>query len=439
MKNREKRKLRLSLFIKIILIFIIFYLILVNIHMYTHKRLLKATRMQELHQDNINLCNYIIQDIGSPPDTLKAKLLAERMDIDILIETDSWIWTTQEKLKQFNQSTLPRFKNSSTTRAGFADGFRVDIKKNEIRYHFTMRTRLKKWSHLLNIVGLIHLSAITIMVILVYTALRWILRPIGTLHQAVQNIKEGDLSTEITTDRRDELGELITSFNKMRIRIEEMIKARDKLLLDVSHELRSPLTRILVSLEMVEDCDEKEDLLADIREMENMVTELLESARIQSKHGGVDLEKENLAMIINEVCQKFSDQKPGLRLHSIPKKIILQLDSERIKTLFKNIISNALKYSDPDGQPVEISVDKTDSEVSVTIQDHGHGIQEKELPFIFEPFYRVDKSRSKKTGGYGLGMSLSKKIIEAHDGTIDIKSKLGKGTTVFLTFRKSLN
>ncbi|MFO7890753.1 MAG: HAMP domain-containing sensor histidine kinase [bacterium] len=437
MKSKKENIIRLSLFIKIILIFIIFYIVLVNIHMYTHKRLVKATRIQELQQDNINLCNYIIQDIGSPPDTLKARLLAERMDIEILIETDSLIWTTQEKIKQFDETTLPQFKNSSTTRAGFANGVRVDINKNDIRYHFIMRTRLKKWSHLLNIVGLIHLSAITLMIILVYAALRWILHPIGTLHQAVQNIKEGDLSTEITTDRRDELGELITSFNKMRIRIQEMIKARDKLLLDVSHELRSPLTRILVSLEMVEDCEEKEDLFADIREMETMVTELLESARIQSKYGGIDLQTENLSMIINEVCQKFSDQKPGIRLHSLPRKIPLLLDSERIKTLFKNIISNALKYSDPEGQPVEISVKKNDAEVTVTIQDHGHGIPEKELPFIFEPFYRVDKSRSKKTGGYGLGMSLSKKIIEAHNGTIEIKSTAGKGTTVFLRFRKN--
>jgi len=437
MKNKIKRKFRLSLFIKIILIFILFYLVLVNIHIYTHKRLMKATRIQELQQDNINLCNYIIKDIGSPPDTLKAKLLAEGMDMDMLIETDSWIWATQKKIKKFDESTLPRFKNSNTTRAGFADGVRVDIKKNDIRYHFILRTRLKKWSHLLNIVGLIHLGAITLMIILVYAALRLILRPIGTLHEAVQNIKEGDLSTEITTDRRDELGELITSFNKMRIRIDEMIKARDKLLLDVSHELRSPLTRILVSLEMVEDCEEKEDLLADIREMETMVTELLESARIQSKYGGVDLEKENLSMIINKVCQKFSDQKPGIRLHSLPKEIFLQLDSERIKTLFKNIISNALKYSDPDGQPVEISVDNTDSEVIVTIKDYGHGIPKGELPFIFEPFYRVDKSRSKKTGGYGLGMNLSKKIIEAHNGTIEIKSEPGKGTTVFLMFKKN--
>lgn len=437
MKSRKKRKFRLSLFIKIIMIFIIFYLVLVNIHMYTHKRIVKATRIQELQQDNINLCNYIIQDIGSPPDTLKAKLLAEHMDMDILIETDSLVWTTQEKLKQFDKSRLPQFNNSKTIRAGFADGVRIDIQDQNVRYHFVFKTRLKKWSHLLNIVGLIHLSAVTIMIIIVYVSLRWILHPISKLHQGVQNIKEGDLSTEITTNRKDELGELITSFNKMRIQIQEMIKARDKLLLDVSHELRSPLTRILVSLEMVEDCEEKKDLLADVREMETMVTELLESARIQSKHGGVNLYPENLSEILNAVCQKFSDQKPGLLLHSLPKEIILQLDYERIKTLFNNIISNALKYSYPDGQAVEISVDVTDSEVTVTIQDHGQGITEKELPFIFEPFYRVDKSRSKKTGGYGLGMSLSKKIIEAHNGTIEIKSTPGKGTTVFLRFEKN--
>ena len=140
--------------------------------------------------------------------------------------------------------------------------------------------------------------------------------------------------------------------------------------------------------------------------------------------------------LAQEVCAGFRDQKPGIKIISFPADIYLNVDPERIAVLLRNIIENALRYSEEDGYPIEISLRQKNDESIIAIQDFGSGIPEPDLPYIFEPFYRVDKSRSKETGGYGLGMSLSKKIMEAHGGAIEITSKLKVGTTVFLKFKK---
>jgi signal transduction histidine kinase len=140
--------------------------------------------------------------------------------------------------------------------------------------------------------------------------------------------------------------------------------------------------------------------------------------------------------IIKEVLQDFQNKSPGIKLTSLLESIFLNVDTDRIKTVLKNVIENSLKYSKSESQPIEISIDEEEKSVVIRIKDHGSGIPKEELPYIFEPFYRIDKSRSKETGGYGLGMSLCKKIMEAHGGTIEISSELNIGTTVILRFEK---
>lgn len=143
--------------------------------------------------------------------------------------------------------------------------------------------------------------------------------------------------------------------------------------------------------------------------------------------------------LVQEVCAGFRDMKPGIKIISFPADIYLNVDPERIAVLLRNIFENSLRYSDSDGYPVEISLRQKSDESIIAIQDFGSGIPEQDLPHIFEPFYRVDKSRSKETGGYGLGMSLGKKIMEAHGGTIEITSRVKVGTTIFLKFKKHNN
>jgi signal transduction histidine kinase len=138
--------------------------------------------------------------------------------------------------------------------------------------------------------------------------------------------------------------------------------------------------------------------------------------------------------LLEKILPEYEKQPPGVQLDEFADTLEINVDPKQIKTVFQNIISNAIKFSDAGSDPVRISVKPQPHQTVVRIADNGIGIPQEELSFIFEPFYRVDKSRSKDTGGYGLGLSLCKTIMEAHNGKIEVASKPGEGTTVSLFF-----
>jgi signal transduction histidine kinase len=213
-----------------------------------------------------------------------------------------------------------------------------------------------------------------------------------------------------------------------------MLHNKDQLLLDISHELRTPLTRMKVALEFLSDSQAKQSIQADMQEMEKMVTEILETARMQHKYENLKKQPTDLVRLLKEILSEFENQPPGIEMVEFPSEVMAAVDSEKIKTVFENVINNAIKYSQPDSEPIQVSYNHREFFAIIRITDFGIGIPEEELAHIFEPFYRVDKSRTKDTGGYGLGLSLCKTIMEAHDGKIEIQSGPEEGTTVSLYF-----
>jgi len=270
-----------------------------------------------------------------------------------------------------------------------------------------------------------------------WLALRWIMKPVSWLSDGVSALGEGDLEFRLPEKRGDELGNLARAFNRMSESLREMLTAREQLLLDVSHELRSPLTRMKVALEFIPEDSSRESLQSDVQEMEQMVTEILETARLKSEYAKLDRQATDLGPLIQQACLKFEGKAPGIRFENSTDKCIAQVDVEQIQTVLKNILANALKYSAPENEPIKVYLSRDESGIQLEIQDYGQGIPDEEMDLIFEPFYRVDKSRNKKTGGYGLGLSLCKTIIEAHGGTISVKSSLGQGTIFSLLLPNS--
>jgi len=163
-----------------------------------------------------------------------------------------------------------------------------------------------------------------------------------------------------------------------------------------------------------------------------MITAILETARIHHAHSQTNRGPIDLTTILKKVVAMYQNQTPGIEMPELSQPIECEVDPEQMNTALKNILDNAVKYSRPDSAPVRISLDRRSSQVVIRIEDDGVGIADKELSYILEPFYRVDKSRSKKTGGYGLGLSLCKTIMEAHGGKIEISSAPNRGTTVSL-------
>lgn len=265
-------------------------------------------------------------------------------------------------------------------------------------------------------------------------ALRRLLAPMRRLMQGVTAISNGDLDFQFTSAKKDEFCCLADAFNLMVKRIKEMVDSKTQLLLDVSHELRSPLTRIKLALEMSPDNAQKQSIMEDIAEMEAMITELLETERLRSGNGGLSITDTNLHLLISELIDKYQDRKPGIKLLPANSDVWVKADPARTRTALQNVLENALKYSQLSEQAIELKIEQYTDEVLIRIRDYGEGIDKAEQTKIFEPFYRTDKSRNRETGGYGLGLSLCDEIMRAHGGDIELQSWLGEGTQVTLKF-----
>lgn len=400
---------------------------------------------------------YLLNDLGSPPDFETAKKLSVQLSLFIRYESGDKAWTTYEymptykQLKPYMKYSFLFSKPDRETEIWHIDADLDDImkiergpdqdiilikRKNDILIlTIGEKYQVHEKIHKLIVAPLVIL--LTIIMISVYFIVRKILYPIKPLSEGVRQLGKGNLEHRVMIKRSDELGEMAEAFNEMADRIKKMLKAREQLLLDVSHELRSPLTRMKVAMEFMPDNEIKHNIKDDVSEMEIMITEILETARLQHKHGQLNIKQVNIADLVQDTVKVFSDSPLEVKIKGSSSNLITDIDTEQIKTVLKNIITNAIKYSSGTSIPIKINIENQKQYIVVKITDNGIGIPRDELPYIFEPFYRVDKSRSKKTGGFGLGLNLCKTIMEAHKGKIKIKSTPETGTDVYLYFNNS--
>ena len=280
--------------------------------------------------------------------------------------------------------------------------------------------------------------ALSLILLLSYGLMRWILRPLQALTEGVSRITAGDFGYRVVCARRDELGRLAAAFNQMTIKLKAAIESKKQLLIDVSHELRSPLARARVALEFIPDANTRKEVTEEVDEMTQMVDSLLEGAQLESGTAPLRLERTNLSTLAKEMVERYQTFGNVITLRSeTSRDPVISIDVDRIRAVVRNLIENAIKYS-PEKSLVTVNVSESANTLSLTVQDQGIGISEAELPHIFEPFYRVDKSRTRATGGFGLGLSLCKKIVEAHGGKIEIESAEGKGTLVTMELPKNV-
>lgn len=285
-------------------------------------------------------------------------------------------------------------------------------------------------------VQLLALLAAFVFLVLVgaWTVLRHLLRPLRTLALGVEQLGAGQLDVSVPVRSRDEFGELSRAFNDMARSVRERISARDQLLLDVSHELRSPLTRMKVALELLPAGPQSAGMAADVAEMEVMIAEILELERLRDGRG-LRLERVDLNALVAQTIA--ASRAPGTRQKRDRDELWLALDGERMRTVLRNLLENAIKYSLPDSAPVEIATAMEGHTVVVRVRDDGPGVPPEDIPQLFEPFFRVDRSRSKQTGGYGLGLSICKRIVEAHGGRIAVEAHAPRGTSFVLYLSQS--
>lgn len=293
--------------------------------------------------------------------------------------------------------------------------------------------------------------------LLTYYVSKSILTPIKKLSNAAQKISEGHLDFRIHSNQKDELGELINTFETMRIKIKEAKAAqlryeqnRQELMASISHDLKTPLTStkgyVIGIKDGVANTPEKLERYMDtIYKTANDMDKLIDELFLYSK---LDLQKipfhfENVDLysffvdFIDELAFRLEKEQGSATLVANRNdSYVVKADREKLKRAVTNIVQNSLKYFDKNKKEIKVFLSSCSDDVTVEIRDSGSGIKKEDIPYIFDRFFRTDTSRNSATGGSGLGLSIVKKIIEWHDGTVWADSESGKGTSIFFKLKK---
>lgn len=301
-------------------------------------------------------------------------------------------------------------------------------------------------------------------IILIFTALAiglWLYRSIATplvkLKKATQNIKEGNLDFVLDVEGNDEFSQLCQDFEEMRRRLKESTEEKNliekenkELIINISHDLKTPITAVKGYVEGimdgVADTPEKMDryvrtIYNKTNEMDHLINELTFYSKIDTNRIPYTFSKLNVEDYFSDCAEEvgLELETKGIELvyaNYVENDVVVIADGEQIRRVIHNIIGNAIKYMDKKRGIIQIRVKDVGDFIQVEIEDNGKGIGAKDLPYIFDRFYRTDISRNSSKGGSGIGLSIVKKILEDHGGKVWATSREGIGTIMYFVLRK---
>ena len=308
-----------------------------------------------------------------------------------------------------------------------------------------------------NLMVVISLVVPVIVICLVLWIYHSIVTPIHMLQLATQNIKNGNLDFEVEVHNQDEIGELCEDFEEMRKRLkdnaEEKLRSEQQskeLISNISHDLKTPITAIKGYVEGlidgVADTPEKHNkylqtVYSKAIDMDRLINELSFYSKIDTNKIPYTFHRINVVGYFEDCAEdlhrELEDEHIGFTYQNyVEDSVQMIADAEQIKRVINNIIGNSKKYSDKTDTKIHMTVKDVGDFVQIEIEDNGRGIAAKDLPYIFDRFYRTDASRNSSKGGSGIGLSIVKKIMEDHGGKIWAASKEGVGTVMYLVLRK---
>ncbi|HYE39046.1 MAG TPA: HAMP domain-containing sensor histidine kinase [Ramlibacter sp.] len=358
----------------------------------------------------VDYVDRLVAEIGTPPDIGRAQAIADRLPVTVEIagptvrwrshpaDTGGWRAPAQGAWSQRDEALLSR-----TT----ADGHRI-----------TLGLNVRSWHERPRRVGWITLAVVLLLTAGAYKAVRKLLQPLDDIRAGAQRFGEGRFAQQIPVRRRDELGDLAQEINAMAASIHQMLEAKRALLLSISHELRSPLTRARLHVELLPEEGEaggrRRALLQDLEEMSTLVGDLLESERLGQGHAALHREAVDLAELVEE-CAPGADLALDASLEPLP------LDRARMRLLLRNLVGNAWRHGSADRPPV-VRLAREGGDVVLAVRDFGPGVDEAGLARLAEPFYRTDAARQRTTGGVGLGLYLCRLVAQAHGGRLELRN-----------------
>lgn len=377
----------------------------------------------------------IIEDIGTPPNLSNAMRLASELSWTINIRNPIMEWSSDAQNRLDVDSSQYQESLTSDAEMRTINGEDI-IRVNRDGYDFYMYRSAQEEGLFNYFVLYTALALAALILFLNYFMVNKMLNPVRLLKQGAERIRQGDLSYRVKSNLQDELGELTESINHMADSLQSMLEAKRQLLMAISHELRTPITKAKLRMEFMPESDEKDQLKEDINEIDLLISDLLEAERLNNDHSALVSERVLLANFIRSIAESFKSNNGEIDIEIPVNDLEFEIDKLRIRLLITNLLNNAVRHGK--GNLINVRVSFSGDRGIIEVKDNGEGISEEHITQITEPFYRADSARQRNTGGFGLGLYLCRLIAQAHGGEMIIVSQEGQGTQITVNLPRKL-
>ena len=377
----------------------------------------------------------IIEDIGTPPNLSNAMRLASELSWTINIRNPIMEWSSDAQNRLDVDSSQYQESLTSDAEMRTINGEDI-IRVNRDGYDFYMYRSAQEEGLFNYFVLYTALALAALILFLNYFMVNKMLNPVRLLKQGAERIRQGDLGYRVKSNLQDELGELTESINHMADSLQSMLEAKRQLLMAISHELRTPITKAKLRMEFMPESDEKDQLKEDINEIDLLISDLLEAERLNNDHSALVSERVLLANFVRSIAESFKSNNGEIEIEIPVNDLEFEIDKLRIRLLITNLLNNAIRHGK--GNLINVRVSFSGDRGIIEVKDNGEGIAEEHISQITEPFYRADSARQRNTGGFGLGLYLCRLIAQAHGGEMIIVSHEGQGTQITVNLPRNL-
>ncbi len=433
------RRLSRSLSFRLLVIFVVLAVLFVYGAFTALRWFYNSDEIRGLISGHLSLhVHYVKEDIGSPPRIDRAIAITESVPVDIRILGPDIDWASDDKfpsLASLDFGASPKFSDDPAAWVDELQGLEFAVEEN----HRFLKMRQGEYDIVVStprisdvdsspdvITVIVGLGLVYLMI--GYAAVSWLFKPIRAIRAGADHIGKGNFDYRIENIRGDQLGDLAADINRLAGDVEHMLDAKRALLLGISHELRTPLSRMRLALEFLDNDDDRDSLKAEIAEMEKIVVSLLEAERLSARHVRLNRTTVKIDALIAELIDDFFDRSRSvITVTDNADGLEVSIDEARISLLLKNLIANAMRYVPESDGRVEVTIDSDADNLVLTVSDNGPGMSKDQAEHLGEPFYRTDPSRTRDTGGTGLGLHLAVLVARAHGGSLVLLNPDEKG------------
>lgn len=382
---------------------------------------------------------HLVQQIGSPPDLQRAQALADRLPLRIGIDGPGVHWRSDQRRPEAwddageEGAPLGHSPDHAQMHRHFRGEMRGWLWRERTPEGYTVRFGFARFParEEPRFMAWVTLGMLLLLTGLAYITVRRWLRPLQDIHAGAARFGAGDFAKPIPVVRRDELGQVAQQVNAMAASIHQMLDAKRTLLLAISHELRSPLTRARLNAELsapppdapADSLQAHTALLDDLACMRDLVSDLLETERLSSGHVALQRVPTDLSALVAEGVAAQAGERGCWQIEGPASAVsAVPVDAMRVRLALRNLLSNALRHQPPQAGPVVVTLAVRDGHAVLSVRDHGPGVPPEQLAQLGEAFYRADAARARSTGGVGLGLHLCRLVAQAHGGALQLRN-----------------